>query len=65
MPAAIEAGGAGEAAIAPAKGHQGPALPGQGSLEVLTVELVKQGEKRFEGQRPATGRDPGGMAGPV
>jgi hypothetical protein len=32
---------------------------------VLTVELVKQGEKRFEGQRPVTGRDPGGMAGPV
>ncbi len=65
IPAPIEAGGAGEAAIAPAKGHQGPAIPGQGSLKVLTVELVKQGEKWFEGQRPATGHDPGRMAKPV
>jgi hypothetical protein len=41
MPAPIEASGAGEAAIAPAKAHQGPAIQGQGSLEMLTVELVE------------------------
>jgi hypothetical protein len=65
VPAPIEAGGAGQATIAPAKGHKGSAIADEGSLEVLTVELVKQGEERFEGQQPATGSDPGRMAAPV
>jgi hypothetical protein len=64
MPAPIEASGAGQAAIAPAKGHQGPAVPDEGSFEVLSVELVKQGEEGFEGQRASNRARPRQDGGP-
>ena len=52
--AAIETGGAGEAAVTPAQVHQGPALAEQGALEMLAVQPVEQGRQRFQGHGGGT-----------
>jgi len=52
--AAVKAGGAAEAAIAPAQIHQWASLPEQGALEMHTVEPVEQRRQGFQGHGGST-----------